>query len=187
MKFKLFIFLFLSVVLISGCTESEPVVNEQTEEPETEDTEIQDPDIEALKNTGREDVNAIVAVYDESDSLVVKCKEELDTCKETKQQKSDMSLAVVEIEKFEDTLDAWDFYEEKRKPSQESISSHISASSNVAGTQPIILSYVKEFVKPESWKEMWPDKEKQPTIPYVLICDSEGKLVSKSKSTINCN
>ncbi|MCK9544605.1 MAG: hypothetical protein M0R03_21500 [Novosphingobium sp.] len=110
------------------------------------------------------------------DSLVTKCKTSYNSCKSVATQKYDMSISLIKSEKFNDKDSAEEFYNTWKGPLQGELKYALgsySSNNNIENYLPIVL-FASKVSGPGG------------QLPVVLICNSDGNLISSSKSQLLC-
>lgn len=110
------------------------------------------------------------------DPLLAKCKTSYNSCKSIATQKYDMSISLIKSEKFNDKSSAEEFYNTWKSPLQIGLKYELggySSNNDIGNYLPIVLFASK--VSGQGGQ-----------LPVVLICNSDGNLISSSKSQLLC-
>lgn len=110
------------------------------------------------------------------DPLLTKCKTSYNSCKSIATQKYDISISLIKSEKFNDKSSAEEFYNTWKSPLQFGLKYELggySSNNDIENYLPIVLFASK--VSGQGGQ-----------LPVVLICNSDGNLISSSKSQLLC-
>ncbi|MFW9877455.1 MAG: hypothetical protein ACFFG0_30585 [Candidatus Thorarchaeota archaeon] len=110
------------------------------------------------------------------DPLVSKCRASFNSCKEVSTKKYDISISLIEMEKFQDKSKAEEFYNTWKGPLQMGLKYELTGfayNKDVEDYLPIVL-IASKVRGPEG------------QLPVVLTCNSDGNLISNSKSQLLC-
>ncbi len=126
-------------------------------------------------NSANNNVNQLNA--NKEDSLISKCRQSFESCKDIATQKYDMSISLLKVEKFEEKIKAEEFYETWKSPLQMGLETELKFYSNyntpIESNFPVVLFASKV-------------RGSQGALPTVLICNKEGDLVKFSKQQLLC-
>lgn len=112
------------------------------------------------------------------DSLIVKCRQSFESCKDIATQKYDMSISLLKVEKFEEKGKAEEYYQTWKGPLQVGLESELKIyndywSAPIENIFPLVLFASKV-------------RGNQGVLPTVLICNKDGDLVKSSKQQLLC-
>jgi len=120
--------------------------------------------------------NSQIKVINKEDELITKCKQSYESCKNIATQKYDMSISLIRTEKVNDKSSAEEFYKTWKSPLQYGLKYELggySSNNDIENYLPIVLFATKVIGQGGQ-------------LPVVLICDSNGNLISSSKSQLLC-